>query len=90
VWTWRSIKGPSEFGTFCATIGLFLVSYIGLAISLWPNIVPHSISLWDAAASPKSQAFLLVGVLFLVPVVLIYTGWSYFVFRGKVRPEAHY
>ena len=89
VWAWRSIKGPSEFGTFGATVGLFLVSYIGLAISLWPNIVPPSISLWDAAASPKSQAFLLVGVLFLLPVILIYSGWSYFVFRGKVRAETH-
>jgi len=90
VWAWHSIKGPSEFGTFGATIGLFLVSYIGLAISLWPNIVPPSVSLWDAAASAKSQAFLLVGVLFFLPIIAIYSGWSYFVFRGKVRADIHH
>jgi cytochrome bd ubiquinol oxidase subunit II len=90
LWAWRSIKGPSELGTFVATIGLFLLSYVGLLISLWPNIVPHTITLWDAAASPKSQAFLLVGVIFLLPIILIYSAWSYYVFRGKVRGESLY
>jgi cytochrome bd ubiquinol oxidase subunit II len=57
-------------------------------ISLWPYIVPPTLTLWDAAAAPKSQAFMMVGTLFLLPVVLMYVAWSYWVFRGKVR-EAH-
>ena len=50
------------------------MGYVGLAISLWPNIVPHVINLWDAAAAPRSQAFLLVGTLFLLPVVILIVG----------------
>jgi cytochrome d ubiquinol oxidase subunit II len=63
---------------------------LGIAISLWPMIVPHHISIWDAAASPSSQSFLLVGTLFLLPVILMYSGWSYWVFRGKVRSDVGY
>ena len=53
-------------------------------------IVPHRYSLWEAAADPNTQAFLLVGTLFLLPVILMYTGWSYWVFRGKVRADEGY
>ena len=87
---WRAIDRRSEFLPFLGAIALFCMGYIGLAISLWPNIVPHSISLWDAAAAPRSQAFLLLGTLFLLPVIVGYTAWSYWVFRGKVRAEAGY
>jgi len=58
--------------------------------SLWPMIVPHRYTLDEAAASPSTQAFLLVGTLVLLPVILLYTGWSYWVFRGKVRSDAGY
>jgi cytochrome bd ubiquinol oxidase subunit II len=87
---WRSLARGSEFHPFLATIALFSMGYAGLAISLWPNIVPPSISLWQAAAAPRSQAFLLVGTLFLLPVIIGYTAWSYWVFRGKVRAGAGY
>jgi cytochrome d ubiquinol oxidase subunit II len=87
---WRAIDRRSEFLPFIGAIALFTMGYLGLAISLWPNIVPHSISLWDAAAAPRSQAFLIVGTLFLLPVIVGYTAWSYWVFRGKVRAEAGY
>jgi hypothetical protein len=80
----------AEFLPFISSIALFVMGYVGLAISLWPNIVPHSISLWDAAAAPRSQAFLLVGTLFLLPVIVAYTAWSYWVFRGKVRAGVGY
>jgi len=89
-WVWRALSGPAEAQPFIATLLLFAVSYLGLAISLWPMIVPYEITLWDAAAAPKSQAFLLVGTLFLLPVILTYTGWSYWVFRGKVRADIGY
>jgi cytochrome bd ubiquinol oxidase subunit II len=90
LWVWRSIDRRAEFLPFLGTLALFTMGYLGLAISLWPNIVPHSISLWDAAAAPRSQAFLIVGTLFLLPVIVGYTAWSYWVFRGKVRAEAGY
>jgi cytochrome d ubiquinol oxidase subunit II len=47
-------------------------------------VVPYTVTLWAAASSSKSQAFLLIGTLFLLPIILMYTGWSYWVFRGKV------
>ena len=53
-------------------------------------IAPPSITIWDAAAPPASQAFLLVGAVVLIPVILAYTGYAYWVFRGKVRPGMHY
>ena len=89
-WLWHGLRRGGEVAPFIAAMGLFLMCYVGLGISLWPNVVPHSINLWEAAGSAKSQAFLLVGTLFLLPVVLMYTGWSYYVFRGKVRGDIGY
>ena len=89
-WEWRTLNSSTEAGTFVGAVGLFLMSYIGIAISLWPMIVPHTISLWDAASSPKTQAFLLIGTVFLLPIVLMYTAWSYWVFRGKARADIGY
>jgi len=66
------------------------MSFVGIAISLWPMIVPYKLTLWQAASSPSTQAFLLVGTLFLLPIVIMYTGWSYWVFRGKVRADIGY
>ena len=87
---WRALNSRSEAGPFVGAIGLFLLSYLGIAISLWPMIVPHHFTLWQAASSPSTQAFLVVGTMFLLPVVLMYTGWSYWVFRGKVRGDIGY
>jgi cytochrome d ubiquinol oxidase subunit II len=89
-WLWNSLWSDREGIPFFAAMALFLTGYIGLAVSVWPYIVPHAISLWDAASSAKSQAFLLVGTLFLLPIIVMYTGWSYYVFRGKVRGDAGY
>jgi len=89
-WVWRSLARGREVAPFIGAMGLFAMCYLGLAISLFPYIVPPSITLWDAAAAPQSQAFLLVGTLFLLPIILMYTGWSYWVFRGKVRADAGY
>jgi cytochrome bd ubiquinol oxidase subunit II len=87
---WQSFRNRSEVTPFAAAIGLFVMSYLGIAISLWPMIVPYKFTLWQAASSPSTQAFLLVGTLFLLPVILMYTGWSYWVFRGKVRGDIGY
>jgi cytochrome bd ubiquinol oxidase subunit II len=71
-------------------LGLFVMSYLGIAISLWPMIVPRHFTLEQAAASQSTQAFLLIGTLVLLPVILLYTGWSYWVFRGKVQSDIGY
>jgi cytochrome bd ubiquinol oxidase subunit II len=90
LWAWWALRREREIAPFVAAILLFLLAYIGIAISLWPLIVPPRYSLWDAAASPSTESFLLVGTLFLLPVILLYTGWSYWVFRGKVRADVGY
>jgi cytochrome d ubiquinol oxidase subunit II len=90
LWEWRSLNNRSEAAAFVGALGLFLMSYIGIAISLWPMIVPYKFTLWEAASSASTQAFLLIGTLFLLPVILMYTGWSYWVFRGKVRADIGY
>jgi cytochrome d ubiquinol oxidase subunit II len=88
---WRALTNPrSEAMPFVLAIALFTMSYIGIAISLWPMIVPHKYTLWEAASSPSTQAFLLVGTLFLLPIILVYVAWSYWVFRGKVRADVGY
>ena len=85
--TWRALGGASQSGGFIGAVGLFALSYIGITISLFPMIVPHHYTLMQAASPPGTQAFLLVGTLFLLPVILFYSGWSYWVFRGKVRAD---
>jgi cytochrome bd ubiquinol oxidase subunit II len=89
-WLWRSLALGRDVAPFVAAMGLFATCYLGLAISLFPYVVAPTITLWDAAAAPQSQAFLLIGTLFLLPIILMYTGWSYWVFRGKVRADAGY
>ena len=90
LWLWRALARGNDVAPFIASMGLFLLSYLGLAISLLPYIVPHRITLWDAATAPEGQAFLLIGTLFLIPIIFMYVGWSYWVFRGKVRADIGY
>jgi cytochrome d ubiquinol oxidase subunit II len=90
IWIWRSFYNGSETAPFFASIILFALSYLGIAISLAPMIVPYHFTLWEAASSARTQAFLLVGTLFLLPVILVYSAWSYWVFRGKVRADIGY
>jgi cytochrome d ubiquinol oxidase subunit II len=87
---WRSLGRGPEQGPFLGALALFVMSYAGIAISLWPMIVPGHYTLDQAAASESTQAFLLVGTLALLPVILFYTGWSYWVFRGKARADVGY
>jgi cytochrome bd ubiquinol oxidase subunit II len=87
---WWALEHGPDHAPFLAALGLFVMSYAGIAISLWPMIVPGHYTLDEAAASESTQAFLLVGTLVLLPVILFYTGWSYWVFRGKVRADIGY
>jgi len=85
----RGLASGHEATPLLCVQAWFVLCYAGLGISLWPLIAPPSISIWDAAAPAASQAFLLVGAAVLIPVILLYTGYAYWVFRGKVRPGMH-
>jgi cytochrome d ubiquinol oxidase subunit II len=78
------LNGEPGAVPFLLALFLLFLGYSGLAISLWPNIIPPGVSFRDAAAPASSQAFALVGAVLIIPVILIYTGWAYWVFRGKV------
>ncbi|QHA84568.1 cytochrome d ubiquinol oxidase subunit II [Pseudomonas mediterranea] len=86
----RVVARNAHYTPFILTLVLIFLGYSGLGISLWPNIVPPSISIWDAASPPQSQGFMLVGTLFIIPLILVYTFWSYYVFRGKVTHDDGY
>jgi cytochrome bd ubiquinol oxidase subunit II len=79
-----------EASPFLAAIALFVLCYIGLGISFYPYIVPPSLTIWSAAAPDSSLGFLLVGAAVLIPLILGYTAWSYWVFRGKVDTQSGY
>jgi len=81
----RAVARKRDAAPFVYTLVLVFLGYSGLGISLWPNVIPPAVSIWDAASPPQSQGFALVGALLIVPVILMYTIWSYYVFRGKVR-----
>jgi cytochrome bd ubiquinol oxidase subunit II len=86
----RALTRKYDYQPFFLTLSLFALAYAGLGISMYPFIVPQSITIWDAASPENSQIFMLFGVSVLVPLILAYTAWAYYVFRGKVRPESGY
>ncbi|MDR3468175.1 MAG: cytochrome d ubiquinol oxidase subunit II [Xanthobacteraceae bacterium] len=86
----RALRRDTHAAPFVLTLLLLFLGYSGLAISLWPHIIPPAISIWDAAAPPQSMGFALVGALFIIPFILVYTAWSYYVFRGKVSAGEGY
>ena len=86
----KALQVGSETTPFIYTLCLILLGYMGLGISIWPNIIPPDISIQAAAAPLQSQLFALIGALIIIPVILIYTGWAYYVFRGKVNPGEAY
>lgn len=86
----RAIEQKKQLSPFLITLAIFSLGFMGLGISLWPNMVPPDITIWEAAAAPESQSFLLVGIVALLPVILGYTAYSYWVFRGKVKKDLGY
>ena len=86
----RAIKREAHYAPFLLTLALVFLGFSGLGISIWPNIIPPSISIWEAASPPQSQAFMLVGSLLIIPMILGYTFWSYYVFRGKIKADEGY
>lgn len=90
VWIYRAVKNRQQGTPFVATVGLFVSTFIALIVSKWPYVVPPNYTFWDAASAHESQLFLLLGLLFVIPFVLMYTAWSYWVFRGKVKAGVGY
>jgi cytochrome d ubiquinol oxidase subunit II len=86
----RSLAAGRETMPFVMAILLFLISYFGIAISVYPYVVPRAITVWQAAAPDESLSFLIVGTAILIPVIVAYTAYSYWVFRGKTDPKRFY
>ena len=86
----RALARGRPVAPFLLALLLMFLGYAGLAISGWPNILPPDISIWEAAAPPQSLGFALVGALLIIPFILMYTAFAYYVFRGKVRPGDGY
>jgi cytochrome d ubiquinol oxidase subunit II len=86
----RSLSAKQDYRPFFLSLTLFALSYAGLGISMWPYIVPRSITIWQAAAPDNSLVFMSYGIAVLVPTILAYTAWAYYVFRGKVSAGAGY
>ena len=84
------LKRRAELSPFVLSMFLFWLGYSGLAISIWPNIVPPSIDIWQAASPAKTQGFMIWGFVVLIPIILAYTAYSYWVFRGKVGKDDNY
>ncbi len=87
---WRWIEARRDVLPFVASIGLFLLGYLGLVISSYPYLVPPSLTVWQTAAAPASQIFMLIGTIFLLPIILGYVIFIYWLFRGKVREGESY
>jgi cytochrome d ubiquinol oxidase subunit II len=87
---WHWLENGREGPPFFAAIVLFLLGYLGLVISNFPYLVPPSLTVWEAAAAPASQIFLLLGTLLLLPMIVGYIVFVYWVFRGKVREGEGY
>jgi cytochrome d ubiquinol oxidase subunit II len=86
---YRSIRARKRYRPFLLSLGLFALGMAGLGISMWPYVVPQSVTIWEAAAPESSQIFMLVGVAIIMPIILAYTAWAYWVFRGKVEESYH-
>jgi cytochrome bd ubiquinol oxidase subunit II len=87
---WHGIEHGREAPPFLGAIALFLLGYLGLVISYFPYLVPPSLTIWDTAAAPVSQIFMLFGTLILLPIILGYVAFVYWLFRGKVYEGESY
>jgi cytochrome d ubiquinol oxidase subunit II len=88
--TWRWLEAGRDIPPFLATIALFMLGYLGLAISTFPYLIPPSLTVWQTAAAPASQVFMLIGTVALLPIILGYVVFVYWLFRGKVREGEGY
>ena len=86
----HGLRKRRDLAPFLLALALFLLGMVGLGVTIWPYVVPDALTIWDTAAPERSQVFMLVGVAFILPLILGYTAWSYWVFRGKVGAEGYH
>ncbi|MBS0254087.1 MAG: cytochrome d ubiquinol oxidase subunit II, partial [Proteobacteria bacterium] len=86
----RALRHRREVQPFLLALALFGLCIVGLGISIWPDVIPARLSIWQAAAPYRSQLFMLFGAGLMVPVILAYTGWAYWVFRGKAGTDGYH
>jgi cytochrome d ubiquinol oxidase subunit II len=86
----RAILKERNSKPFWLGIALFFLGMSGLGVTIWPYVVPEALTIWDAAAPARSQIFMLVGVALTMPLIIGYTAWAYWVFRGKVADEGYH
>ena len=86
----RSLQREVDIWPFLIALALFFITFVGLGISMWPYVIPPTITIYQAAAPAKSQLFMFIGAVVMVPIILGYTGYAYWVFRGKLDPSKGY
>ena len=86
----RGLKDKSDYSPFLASIALFTLCFVGIVIGFYPNIIPPSLTIHEAAAPKESLIFALYGTVVLIPLILGYTAYAYWVFRGKIDPSEGY
>lgn len=87
---WRRWKGAPHVLPYVLAVGLFLIGYLGLAFSLWPYIVPFAMTPQDAAAADNALELMLWGAGPMLPIILAYTAYVYWIFRAKVGADAYH
>ncbi|AKM10649.1 cytochrome d ubiquinol oxidase subunit II [Croceicoccus naphthovorans] len=87
---WRALAKRKEVAPFLLSLALFALGMAGLGLTMWPDVVPPDVTIFDAAAPERSQIFMLIGVGITMPLIIAYTGWAYYVFRGKVGAEGYH
>ena len=85
-----SLRRGSEHVPFLMVLALFFLNFIGLGVSVYPYLVPRAVTIWDAAAPPQSQLFMLIGTAVIFPIIIGYTAWAYWVFRGKAGAHGYH
>jgi len=87
---YRALRLQKDAQPFVWALALFGLCLVGLGVSIWPDVIPARVTIWQAAAPHRSQVFMLIGASIMVPIILAYTAWSYWVFRGKVGHEGYH
>ncbi|WP_133138667.1 cytochrome d ubiquinol oxidase subunit II [Legionella genomosp. 1] len=91
IWmTWRSLNLKQEWRPFICSVIIFLCAYTGIGISVFPYLIPHQVTIWEAAAPTSTLLFILVGVVIMLPILIAYTAYAYHVFRGKSTQEGYH
>ena len=85
-----ALRHKRDYWPFLIALALFALGLAGLGVSMYPYVVPRAITIWDAAAPPASLEFMLVGAVVMVPIILAYTGYAYWIFRGKTASEGYH